>query len=69
MSYGTTGGTYNPDWKQEYIQLKGWDNMSDGEKYLTTHACTSSAIGMGMRGLQRKLEEMKRLEVSNHLIF
>ena len=61
MSYGTTGGTYNPDWKREYIQLKGWDNMSDGEKYLTTHDCTSSAIGMGMRDLQRKLEEMKRL--------
>ena len=49
------------DWKQEYIELKGWDNMSDGEKYLTTHDCTSSVIGMGMRGLKKELEQMKRL--------
>ncbi len=60
---------YNPDWKQEYIELKGWDNMSDGEKYLTTHPCTSSAIGMGMSGLKKKLEEMKRLKKSNHFKF
>ena len=54
--------SYNPDWKQEYIELKGWDNMSDGEKYLTTHSCTSSVIGMGMRGLKKELEQMKRLK-------
>ena len=53
--------TYNPNWKKEYIQLKGWNNMTESEKYLTTNDCTSSAIGMGMRNLQKKLEEMKRL--------
>ena len=61
--------SYDPDWKQEYIELKGWDNMSEGEKYLTTHQCTSSAIGMGMSGLKKELERMKRLRVSNHFIF
>ena len=53
--------SYDPDWKQEYIELKGWDNMSEGEKYLTTHSCTSSVIGMGMSGLKKELERMKRL--------
>ena len=52
--------SYNLNWKQEYIQLKGWDNMNDGQKYLVTHPCRSSAMGMGMGHMQRELEEMKR---------
>tara|TARA_R110002012_G_scaffold191216_1_gene358936 strand:+ start:353 stop:526 length:174 start_codon:yes stop_codon:yes gene_type:complete len=51
--------TYNPNWKQEYIELKGWDNMTEGQKYLATHPCTCSAEGMGMGGMQRELERMK----------
>ena len=50
---------YDPNWKQEYIRLKGWDNMTDGQKYLCTHPCNSSAMGMGMRGLRKELERMK----------
>ena len=50
---------YNPNWKMEYIQLKGWDNMDVGQKYLATHECTSSAMGMGMGGMQRELKRMK----------
>ncbi len=59
--------SYNPDWKMEYIELKGWDNMSDGEKYLCTHPCTSSAIGMGMSNLKKKLKEMKANAKGNDL--
>ena len=47
------------NWKQEYIQLKGWEHMSDGERYLCTHPCSSSAIGMGMSNLKKKLKELK----------
>lgn len=55
----TEQNSYNPDWKMEYIELKGWDNMSEGEKYLCTHTCSSSAIGMGMAALQKKLKVIK----------
>lgn len=51
--------TYNPDWKMEYIELKGWDNMSEGEKYLCTHAISSSVEGMGMKKMQEELKVMK----------
>ena len=50
---------YNPNWKKEYIELKGWENMSSGQKYLATHPCNSSAMGMGMKDMQKELEEMK----------
>ena len=50
---------YNPNWKQEYTELKGWDNMSSGPKYLATHPCNSSAMGMRMKDIQKELEEMK----------
>ena len=50
---------YNPHWKMEYIQLKGWENMSDGQKYLATQECRSSAMGMGMGAMQRELKRMK----------
>mgnify|MGYP006872304283 FL=1 len=43
----------------EYIELKGWENMTEGQKYLDTHPCNSSAMGMGMGGMQRELERMK----------
>ncbi len=43
----------------EYIELKGWDNMSEGEKYLCTHTISSSAEGMGMSKLIAELNEMK----------
>ena len=52
-------GVYNPDWKMEYIQLKGWENMSDGEKYLCTHTCSSSVEGMGNKRLKEELKVMK----------
>ncbi len=45
--------TYDPDWKMKYIELKGGDNMDEGQKYLATHHCTSSAMGMGMAGMQK----------------
>lgn len=51
--------TYDPDWKMKYIELKGWDNMDEGQKYLATHPCNSSAMGMGMAGMQK---ELKRLQ-------
>ena len=50
---------YNPNWKMEYIQLKGWENMDDGQKYLATHECRGSVMGMGMGGMQRELKRMK----------
>ena len=53
-------GTYHTDWKREYIQLKGWENMSDGEKFLCTHRISSSAMGMGMAHMQDELERMKQ---------
>ena len=51
--------TYDPDWKKKYIELKGWDNMDEGQKYLATHHCTSSAMGMGMAGMQKELKRMQ----------
>ncbi len=51
--------TYNPDWKMEYIELKGWDNMSEGEKYLCTHHISSSAEGMANMKLMAELKVMK----------
>ena len=51
--------TYDPEWKMKYIELKGWENMDEGQKYLATHHCTSSAMGMGMAGMQK---ELKRLQ-------
>ena len=51
--------TYDPDWKRQYIKLKGWDNMTEGQKYLATHPCNSSAMGMGMAGMKK---ELKRLQ-------
>ena len=57
--------TYNPNWKMEYIELKGWDNMDAGQKYLATHPCSSSAMGMGMAGMQKELKRMKA-ELNNH---
>ena len=51
--------TYDPDWKMKYIELKGWDKMDEGQKYLATHPCNSSAMGMGMAGMQK---ELKRLQ-------
>ena len=55
----TPDGSYNADWKMEYIQLKGWENMSDGAKYLCTHTCSSSAMGMGNAQLKKELKAMK----------
>lgn len=55
----TEKNSYNPDCKLEYIELKGWDNMSEGEKYLCTHTCSSSAMGMGMKQMQEQLKAMK----------
>ena len=43
----------------EYIELKGWDNMSEGEKYLCTHTISSSVEGMGMKQMQEQLKAMK----------
>ena len=57
--------TYNPHWKMEYIELKGWENMSDGEKYLATQECRGSAMGMGMGRMQKELKRMKE-ELNNH---
>jgi hypothetical protein len=51
--------SYNPDWKMEYIELKGWENMSEGEKYLCTHTISSSVEGMGNMKLMAELKEMK----------
>lgn len=51
--------TYNPHWKMEYIELKGWDNMSEGEKYLCTHTISSSVEGMGNMKLMAELKVMK----------
>ena len=51
--------TYDPDWKFKYIELKGWDNMDEGQKYLATHHCTSSAMGMGMASMQKELKRMQ----------
>ena len=51
--------TYDPDWKMKYIELKGWDNMDEGQKYLATHPCNSSAMGMGMAGMQKELKKMQ----------
>ena len=51
--------TYDPDWKMKYIELKGWDNMDEGQKYLATHPCNSSAMGMGMAGMQKELKKME----------
>ena len=50
---------YNPNRKHEYIELKDCDNMSSGQKYLATHPCNSSAMGMGMKDMQKELEEIK----------
>ena len=50
--------SYDPDWKMRYVELKGWDNMSEGEKYLVTHTCSSSAMGMGMKSMQEELKRM-----------
>ena len=55
----TEQSSYNPHWKMEYIQLKGWDNMSEGEKYLCTHTISSSKEGMGMKKMQEELIVMK----------
>ena len=55
----TSKDSYNADWKMEYIQLKGWENMSDGEKYLCTHHISSSAEGMGNVRLKEELKAMK----------
>jgi len=51
--------TYDPDWKMKYIELKGWDNMDEGQKYLATHHINSSAMGMGMAGMQKELKRMQ----------
>ena len=56
---------YNPNWKQEYIELKGWDNMSSGPKYSATHPCNSSAMGMGQMAMEKELERLKA-EVSQN---
>ena len=40
----------------EYIDLKGWDNMSEGEKFLCTHHISSSAEGMGAKKLMEELK-------------
>ncbi len=57
--------SYNPDWKMEYIELKGWDNMSEGEKYLCTHTISSSVEGMGMKKMQEELKAMKANATGN----
>ena len=50
---------YNPNWKQEYIELKGWDNMTFSPKYLATHPCNSSTMGMGQMAMEKELERLK----------
>jgi hypothetical protein len=55
----TEQSSYNPYWKMEYIELKGWDNMSDGEKLLCTVHISSSVEGMGNMKLMAELKEMK----------
>ena len=50
---------YNLNWKQEYIKLKGWDNMSSCPKYLATHPCNSSTMGMGQMAMEKELERLK----------
>ena len=58
--------SYDPDWKMRYVELKGWDNMSEGEKYLITHTCSSSAMGMGMKSMKEELDRMiKSLKANN----
>ena len=51
--------TYDPDWKMKYIELKGWDNMTEGQKHLATHQIKSSAMGMGMAAMQKELKKME----------
>jgi hypothetical protein len=51
--------SYNPYWKMEYIELKGWDNMYDGEKFLCTVHIRSSVEGMGAKKLMEELKVMK----------
>jgi hypothetical protein len=43
----------------EYIELKGWDNMSEGEKFLCTHHISSSVEGMGAKKLMEEQKAMK----------
>ena len=50
---------YNPNWRQEYIELKGWENMSSGQKYLATHPTSSSTMGMGNAAMMDELERLK----------
>ena len=56
----TEQNSYNPDWKMEYIELKGWNNMSEGDKYLCTHTNSSSAMGMGIAAMQKELKAIKK---------
>ena len=52
-------GTYHPDWKQEYIQLKGWENMTDFQKSICSYPVNSHAATMGQMAMKKELERIK----------
>jgi hypothetical protein len=52
--------TFRPiSWKEEYLRLKGWDNMTEGHRHVFSNEITSSAMGMGGTALKKELAELK----------
>lgn len=51
--------TEEQNWRQEYISLKGWENMSSGQKMVATQPIKSSAMGMGAAAMKKELEELR----------
>lgn len=46
-------------WREEYIRLKGWDNMSWGQRHVFSEEIHNSAMGMQGTAMKKELEELK----------
>jgi len=46
-------------WREEYIRLKGWDNMTDGQRHVFSKEITSLAMGMGGTAMKKELVKLK----------
>ena len=47
-------------WRMRFIDLKGWDNMTDGERRVFTKGVSSHSSGMQASAMKKELAELEK---------
>ena len=55
-------------WREQYIRLRGWDHMTEGQRHLFSKEITSSAMGMQGAAMKKELKEL-RAKYPDHKAF